>query len=419
MRSFWIFSLVSPVTTTAFHSGINSYTSAFQRNRLLSSSSSSTAIYASGSPPNKAPSFNGKVVYPSKVFVLGLKGHKVAATYALMDNRYKRGQEGWDTCQYVGITDDLHSSLTLHMSKSGPATVANVRAVSFKNADQNLVEMDKLANEWKDLVQEAGGDYLAIPALPSELEFQGLKSSILIGDQENDQDDDDDDDDIDLIDLEEQGMDIDFAALARDKLSNVENLQVTDPSVPASVTTTATANVVSPFEQASSTTSTTSTITTTNPLDELEFSKESVDKVLEEVRPYLIQDGGNVSVLRVDTVNQDVYLKLEGACGSCASSTVTMEMGIQRILLENFPNLGRIVQVEDEIEALDPQDQVMEEVRRILPAITAMGANVEIVNINDLGVVEVRFRGASRVQKGLELALLDVPSVKHVKFLGS
>jgi hypothetical protein len=39
----------------------------------------------------KAPTFNGKVVYPVKVFLAGLKGHKVAATYAVMNNSYKRG----------------------------------------------------------------------------------------------------------------------------------------------------------------------------------------------------------------------------------------------------------------------------------------------------------------------------------------
>lgn len=44
---------------------------------------------------------------------------------------------------------------------------------------------------------------------------------------------------------------------------------------------------------------------------------------------------------------KNVYLVLEGACGSCASSTVTMKMGIERVLREKFGDvLGEVVQVD-------------------------------------------------------------------------
>ncbi|EOD21094.1 hypothetical protein EMIHUDRAFT_60252, partial [Emiliania huxleyi CCMP1516] len=54
----------------------------------------------------------------------------------------------------------------------------------------------------------------------------------------------------------------------------------------------------------------------------------------EQVRPYLVADGGNVAVVSVDAAMRNVYLRLEGACGSCPSSTVTMKMGIERVLRE-------------------------------------------------------------------------------------
>lgn len=57
-----------------------------------------------------------------------------------------------------------------------------------------------------------------------------------------------------------------------------------------------------------------------------------MDAVLEEVRPYLLADGGNVAVAGVDLETRDVRLVLQGACGSCPSSTVTMKMGIERVL---------------------------------------------------------------------------------------
>ena len=40
---------------------------------------------------SKAPSFNGKTVFPMKVFMNGLKGHKVAAVFAVLNNDHKRG----------------------------------------------------------------------------------------------------------------------------------------------------------------------------------------------------------------------------------------------------------------------------------------------------------------------------------------
>ena len=51
----------------------------------------------------------------------------------------------------------------------------------------------------------------------------------------------------------------------------------------------------------------------------LEFTVENVDKTLDEVRPYLISDGGNVKVVSVDPASFGVELQLQGACGSCPS----------------------------------------------------------------------------------------------------
>jgi len=60
----------------------------------------------------------------------------------------------------------------------------------------------------------------------------------------------------------------------------------------------------------------------------LELTSENVEQVLDEVRPYLIADGGEVEVADVDALT--VYLRLKGACGSCPSSAMTLKMGIER-----------------------------------------------------------------------------------------
>lgn len=53
---------------------------------------------------------------------------------------------------------------------------------------------------------------------------------------------------------------------------------------------------------------------------------ESVNAALEEVRPYLQADGGDVEVVGVE--DGIVALRLNGACGTCASSTATMCVGL-------------------------------------------------------------------------------------------
>ena len=57
--------------------------------------------------------------------------------------------------------------------------------------------------------------------------------------------------------------------------------------------------------------------------------------MLDEVRPYLMADGGNVEFVELDGLV--VKLKLKGACGSCPSSTSIMTMGIKRRLMEKIP----------------------------------------------------------------------------------
>ena len=71
--------------------------------------------------------------------------------------------------------------------------------------------------------------------------------------------------------------------------------------------------------------------------------KEKVESVLEEVRPHLAADGGGVEL--VDVENGVVKLRLLGACGGCPSSTMTLKMGIERLLKERIPEVDSVQQV--------------------------------------------------------------------------
>ena len=70
---------------------------------------------------------------------------------------------------------------------------------------------------------------------------------------------------------------------------------------------------------------------------------ENVEKVLDELRPFLMADGGNVEVVELD--GPIVKVRLQGACGSCPSSTMTLKMGIERKMRECIPEVCEVVQV--------------------------------------------------------------------------
>ena len=70
---------------------------------------------------------------------------------------------------------------------------------------------------------------------------------------------------------------------------------------------------------------------------------DNVEKVLDELRPFLMADGGNVEVVELD--GPIVKVRLQGACGSCPSSTMTLKMGIERKMREASPEVSEVVQV--------------------------------------------------------------------------
>ena len=82
----------SSVAITLHHNNI------FHHNMVSSTSEDESSTTAP--PPSttttdgiisKAPTLNGKMVLPIKITAAGLKGHKVAAVYAILDSNYKRG----------------------------------------------------------------------------------------------------------------------------------------------------------------------------------------------------------------------------------------------------------------------------------------------------------------------------------------
>ncbi len=76
----------------------------------------------------------------------------------------------------------------------------------------------------------------------------------------------------------------------------------------------------------------------------LPLSRENVEAVLDEqVRPALNADGGDIELVKIEDGN--VFVRLVGACNSCPSSVVTMRMGVERMLQDEFPDMDELIQV--------------------------------------------------------------------------
>ncbi len=71
--------------------------------------------------------------------------------------------------------------------------------------------------------------------------------------------------------------------------------------------------------------------------------KEKVEAALEEIRPTLQADGGDVELVGVD--EGVVIVKLTGACAGCPMSTMTLKMGIERVLRGRIPEVKEVVSV--------------------------------------------------------------------------
>ncbi len=68
--------------------------------------------------------------------------------------------------------------------------------------------------------------------------------------------------------------------------------------------------------------------------------KERVQVVLDEIRPMLQADGGDVEL--VDVVDGVVKVRLQGACAGCPMSQMTLKNGIERTLKEKIPEIQKV-----------------------------------------------------------------------------
>jgi len=70
----------------------------------------------------------------------------------------------------------------------------------------------------------------------------------------------------------------------------------------------------------------------------------NVEKALEEIRPFLLSDGGNIKLLSIEGTT--VKVQLEGACNGCSVNQMTLKNGVEATIKKYAPQIEKVVNVD-------------------------------------------------------------------------
>ena len=71
----------------------------------------------------------------------------------------------------------------------------------------------------------------------------------------------------------------------------------------------------------------------------------NIENALEEIRPFLKNDGGNISLIGVE--DNTVKVKFEGACSTCTVNQMTLKSGVEMIIKKHAPEIQNVISVEE------------------------------------------------------------------------
>jgi len=76
----------------------------------------------------------------------------------------------------------------------------------------------------------------------------------------------------------------------------------------------------------------------------MEAIRERVEKALEKIRPYLVADGGDISIVDI-TDDMVVRVEMKGACHGCPFSIQTLKAGVEMAVRNEVPEIREVVDV--------------------------------------------------------------------------
>ncbi|MCG1035238.1 NifU family protein [Polaribacter sargassicola] len=69
----------------------------------------------------------------------------------------------------------------------------------------------------------------------------------------------------------------------------------------------------------------------------------NVEKALEEIRPFLVSDGGNIKLISIE--DAVVKVQLEGACMGCSVNQMTLKNGVEATIKKYAPQIDEVINV--------------------------------------------------------------------------
>lgn len=71
----------------------------------------------------------------------------------------------------------------------------------------------------------------------------------------------------------------------------------------------------------------------------------NVERALEEIRPFLRNDGGDISLISIED-DRHVKVQLEGACVGCSVNTMTLKSGVEMTIKRYVPQIETVLNIE-------------------------------------------------------------------------
>jgi Fe-S cluster biogenesis protein NfuA len=72
--------------------------------------------------------------------------------------------------------------------------------------------------------------------------------------------------------------------------------------------------------------------------------RSSVERALEEIRPFLESDGGNISLIDIED-DKHVRVRLEGACVGCSVNQMTLKAGVETTIKKYAPQIETVINI--------------------------------------------------------------------------
>ncbi len=77
----------------------------------------------------------------------------------------------------------------------------------------------------------------------------------------------------------------------------------------------------------------------------MENLKERVEKALDEIRPFLQSDGGDISLVEINNEDKIVKIRLEGTCVNCSINQMTLKSGVEMTIKKYAPEIEKVINV--------------------------------------------------------------------------